>query len=174
MISGRGNCTANNAKSAPGYYAWDYGTRRSREIFRDDWEPFEQSGVEGIINHKLKLKVTIVSTDSGTCDKTRSPRNRTPKGPATERMTDLNGQYELLPREVKSSPDGYMWWELCVYDNGHEVRAELSTPIDFEGAHFIKFGERIFLVNPREWKDIRIIKPDASDPVEFDIDIRRK
>jgi hypothetical protein len=32
-VAARGGCTANNAKSAPGFYAWDGGIRRMREIF---------------------------------------------------------------------------------------------------------------------------------------------
>jgi hypothetical protein len=139
-----------------------------REIYRgfNGWEKFEENGVEGIINPKRKLKVTAVSTDEGTCDATVSPRNRTPKGPATERVTDLNSQFSFNFGTSTTSSDEYQTWELCTFDSGDDVRAELSCPVLFAGGHFIKFSERIFLIDPGEWKTIAIASPDEGSAIE--------
>src|SRR6266446_9520067 len=69
-IAGRAGTTDNDARSAPGYNAWSFPTRRLREVYRGfgSWDKFEENGVEGIINPDLKLKVVAVSTDEGTCD----------------------------------------------------------------------------------------------------------
>ncbi len=38
MVAARAACTANNSKSAPGYYAWDNGICRMRHIFvKEGW-----------------------------------------------------------------------------------------------------------------------------------------
>ncbi len=177
-VAGRGNCTDNNPKSSPGFYAWDFAITELRRLYRgkDGWDRFEENGVEGIVHHKRKLKITVVSTDFGTCDKLRSPRNRTPKGPATEKITDLNSQYELFPRsDIRRSEDGYQMYVICIFDDGAKVRAELSLPVRFLSNHFIKFSERIFLIGPDEWEKLSVRKdhegPSGSD---IEIKVRRK
>lgn len=174
-VAGRAGATDNDSRSAPGYNAWNSPVRRLREVYRgaNDWEKFEEDGVEGIVNHKRKLKVIPVSTDEGTCDPTCSPRNRTPKGPATGKVVDLNSQMSLFsPEALAAQRDGYQVWELCTFDNGNDVRAELSCPVDFSGAHFLKFSERIFLIDPGEWQKIAVMLEEGGEPIEPEV--RRK
>lgn len=173
-VAGRAEASDNDARSIAGINAWNYPTRRLREVFRANggWEKFEESGVEGIIHPKLKLKVIAVSTDEGTCDPSVSPRNRTPKGPATERITDLNSQFSFgFVDKPAGRIDEYQTWELCTFDDGDDVRAELSCPVVFASGRFVKFSERIFLINPGEWKTISIL-PDEG--IELAPSIKRK
>jgi hypothetical protein len=175
VVAGRANSTDNNARSSGGFNAWDYGIRRAREVYRGhkDWDKFEENGVEGIMNRRLKLKITVVSTDSA-CDPINSPRNRTPKGPATEKMIDLSVQGTLFPvEEAAETIDGYQFWEICVADDGNAVTAELSRPALFESKYLIKFSERIFLVEPGEWEKIGVVLPDASGS-DIEPAVRRK
>src|SRR5205085_1853972 len=105
MVAGRGACTANNSKSAPGYYAWDNGIYRMRHIFgKEGWINGCEEGVETIVNHELKKQITVMNTDDGTGDKKSSPRNRTPKGAANEKLTDLNDQFEMFKRHEVVRP----------------------------------------------------------------------
>ncbi|MEI9990295.1 MAG: hypothetical protein WDM86_09670 [Rhizomicrobium sp.] len=173
-VAGRADATDNDARFIGGINAWNYPTRRLREIYRghNGWEKFEENGVEGVINPKLKLKVLAASTDEGTCDPAISPRNRTPKGPATEKVIDLNAQYGFFPPPPAASKDDYQTWELCTYDNGDDVLAELSCPVLFASGHFLKFSERIFLIDPGEWKKIGITRPDEGEA--FEPTVRRK
>jgi hypothetical protein len=176
-VAGRGGCTANNAKSAPGYYAWDSGIRRMREIFgREGYENADEDGIEIIINRELKKKITVMNADVGTADKTRSPRNRTPKGPAAEKVVDLNDQLEMFKRhETSKRPkDPNAMWYLCVHDDGTTVRAELSRPIEFKSNYFVKFSERIFIIGPGDWEKIAIAAPPADAGPDLKIDVRRK
>jgi hypothetical protein len=173
-VGGRADATDNDARSAAGYNAWNYSTRRLRQVYRGfgGWEAFEENGVEGIRNPARKLKITAVSTDAATCDPTISPRNRTPKGPATQKVIDLNGQLSLFGGAgAGSEGDGFQSWELCTYDDGNDVRAELSLPVKFGSNHFIQFAERIFLIDPGEWKKIAVMPDDA---VEITPAVRRK
>jgi hypothetical protein len=177
MVAARGGCTANNAKSAPGFYAWDAGVRRMREIFgKEGWENGDEEGIETVINHELKKKVAILNADAGTGDKTRCPRNRTPKGPAAERAVDLNDQIELFKRhEIPEQPrDQNAVWYLCVFDDGKTVRAELSRPIEFDTVYFVKFSERIFILGPGDWEKIAISAPTIEPPLDLTINVRRK
>jgi hypothetical protein len=176
MVAGRGSCTSNNSKSAPGYYAWDYGIQRMRQMFgREGWINGYENGVETIENYDLKKKITVMSTDEGTADKSRSPRNRTPKGAANEKIVDLNGQFEMFKgHEVSEQPDHLPTWYLCTYDDGNTVRAELSRPTKFISNHFVKFEERIFIIQGDDWEKIAISAPAPDFGSDYQIDVRRK
>lgn len=178
-VAARGGCTDNDPKSAPGYEAWRVGTRLLREIFlRKEWEKYDLNGIEAIINHALKIRISLVNTDAGTGDISKSPRNRTLKGPATQKVTDLNNQAELpgipgLGDGIGDEP-GYEMWHLCVFDDGNLVRAELSCPIEFKSGFFVKFKERIFILGPGEWNDPDSRSKGRDFGQEVDIQIRRK
>ena len=86
-----------------------------------------------------------MNADDGTAEPTRSPRNRTPKGPAAEKVTDLNDQIEMFKRRETGAPDDQnAIWYLCIFDDGKTVRAELSRPIEFKSQYFVEYAERIF------------------------------
>lgn len=177
MVAGRGSCTSNNSKSAPGYYAWDYGIVRMRHMFgREGWQNGCEDGVEIIYHPELKKKITVMSTDEGTSDRSQSPRNRTPKGAANEKLADLNSQFELFKRhEVGAPPKDHLpIWYLCTYDNGTTVRAELSRPTKFMSNHFVKFEERIFIIKDDEWEKIALSTPASDFGTDYQIDVRRK
>lgn len=121
-----------------------------------------------------------MNADAGVCDLSRSPRNRTLKGPAAEKITDLNNQLDLFrrehPRQVKENV--FDLWQLCVFDDGKLVRAELSRPIDFSSGYFIEYSERIWILRPGEWERIAIKTLSESGGGdagrEIEINIRRK
>lgn len=176
-VAARGGCTANNAKSAAGFYSWDAGIRRMREIFvKEGWEIGDEDGIETIFNSELKKKITVMNADDGTADITRSPRNRTPKGPAAEKVTDLNDQIEMFKRHETGTPENQnAIWYLCVFDDGKTVRAELSRPIEFRSQYFVGYAERIFILGPGEWEKIALSFP-QTDPEagDLNIEVRRK
>ncbi len=178
MVAARGGCTDNNAKSAPGFYAWDAGVTRMRQIFRrEGWEIVCEDGIEFIVNHDLKKKITVMNTDAGTANKFRSPRNRTIKGPAAEKIADLNDQLEMFKSgEMTAAPDDeYARWYLCAFDNGEKVRAEISRPTAFMSGYFVSFSERIFILQDDDWEKIALASPVvAGSDQELEINVRRK
>ena len=102
-VAGRGGATDNDPRSAGGQLAWILGTRRMREVFRKKGLDKEVlNGVETVVDHLRMNRFVVVSTDNGTSDPNRSPRNRTEKGPASEQITDLNN--ELL-RPFSQAPN---------------------------------------------------------------------
>jgi hypothetical protein len=181
MVAARASCTIDNPKASPGFLSWDAGIARMRQIFRrEGWESGDDNGVEHIFNNDFRKKITVMNADSGVCDLNKSPRNRTIKGPAAEKITDLNNQLDLFrrehPREVKEGVADF--WSLCVFDDGQLVRAELSRPIEFNSRYFIEYSERIWILRPGEWERIAIESPSEGDGKgagqDFEINIRRK
>ena len=49
---------------------------------------------------------------------------------------------------VSRIPGAYVSWYICVYNEGDEVRAELSCPVEVEFGYVKDFHERIILVGP--------------------------
>lgn len=177
-VAARAACTDDNPLSAPGFRAWDAGTARMRRIFRKEgWEKDDTDGVPSIVHRELRKKIVVMNSDAGTADATRSPRNRTLKGPAAEKVTDLNGQLELFKRrEIAKEPsDLIATWHLCIFDDGKLVRCELSRPVLFKSGFFISFSERIFILRPGDWEKVAISSSagDQSGP-KLQIDVRRK
>ncbi|MGC1863013.1 MAG: hypothetical protein WA733_18310 [Methylocystis sp.] len=176
-VAARARCTENNAKSAPGYYAWDGATARSRQIFRrEGWEKGDHNGIETIWNRDLKKMVAIMNTDAGTCDVMRSPKNRTWKGPACDQIVDLNNQGLLFKKEEMGplAELPYSLWYLCIFDDAGKVRAELSTPVEYRGGYIIEYSERIFILRDGEWEKVIIESGSDNDGQDFEINIVRK
>jgi len=119
-----------------------------------------------------------MSTDSGTSDRNQSPRNRTIKGPASEKVVDLNNQYEMFKRNeiAPFEEPPYSLWYLCIYDNGSKVLAELSRPVEFKAGYISKFSERIFILRDGDWEKVVLTPADDQPAYDDDlkIDVRRK
>ena len=178
-VAARARCTTDSPRSAGSYYAWAAATTRLRQLFRPQgWDRGDEDGIETVINHERKLKIAILSTDHGTADINRSPKNRTIKGPASERVVELNNQMELFAPEemgpIAESP--YSMWYVCIYDDGSRVRCELSKPITFLGGFITKYSDRIFVLQDGDWEKVVLTQSDSA-PTQYDnleIDVRRK
>jgi hypothetical protein len=176
-VAARARCTTDNARSAPGYYAWDAATARARKTFRrEGWEKGDHEGLETIWNRDHRKMVAVMNTDAGTADLLRSPRNRTYKGPASQKVVDLNNQIEMFRHsEVALKPSSEMeLWYLCIYDDQGKVRAELSRPSEFNSGYVVKYSERIFILEAGDWERVIIESVDGSVGQDFEINVRRK
>ncbi len=176
-VAARASCTDDNPLSSPGFRAWDAGTARMRRIFRrEGWDKDDQDGVPSIIHRELKKKIVVMNTDLGTADRLRSPRNRTLKGPAAEKVTDLNNQLEMFKRReiIREPAHPIATWHLCIFDDGKLVRCELSRPELFKSGFFLLFSERIFILRPGDWEKVVIATPGDQPNQELRIDVRRK
>ncbi len=77
--------------------------------------------------------------------------------------------------EVSRPPQDHLpIWHLCTFDDGETVRAELSRPIKFVSKYFVKFEERIFIIQGDEWQKIAITTPAPDAGSDYQIDVRRK
>jgi hypothetical protein len=133
------------------------------------------------------MRIAVANTDdaTGIDSVSASPQNRSKKGTATDRAVDGNQQslfgdfppdgnmVLFTPRERHSK--SYATFYLCVFNEGDDVRAELSYPVEVTNGFFVGFSERIILIKPGEWSPS---PSDNRDPdngeMEFDIPVRRK
>lgn len=176
-VAARAGCTENDARSAGGFYAWNAATAEARRIFlREGWVKGDEDGIETIENADLNVMVAVMNTDGGTCDQRRSPRNRTLKGAASEKIVDLNGQEEMFVREEMAGrpvPQASSWY-LCIYDDGTNVRAELSRPEEFRGGYIVKYSERIFILREGDWEKVVLDNDADGDEGGYEVNVRRK
>jgi hypothetical protein len=174
-VAARAGCTENDARSAPGFYAWNAATARARQIFRrEGWEKGDHEGIETIWNADHRKMIAVMNCDAGTCALDRVPHNRTPKGNASDKVVALNTEMfkpsEMTPLERRP----YSFWYLCIFDDGRQVRAEISRPVEYKGNQIVDYSERIFILQDGEWERIIVETPSADDGQDFDIDVRRK
>ena len=174
-VAARARCTADSPRSAGSFYAWAAATTRLRQVFRPQgWDIGNEDGIETVVNHERKLKIAVLSTDQGTANSDRSPKNRTIKGPASEKVVRLNNQLELFtPEEMGSTIESqYATWYLCIYDDGSRVRAELSKPVGFVAGFIEKFRERIFVLQGGDWERVVLTLPDNTATLHDDLEIK--
>jgi len=186
MAAAGSECTENDPSGARGWRRWQMGTRRNREVHLATgfWRRDEIDQVPSIVNDELRIRMVVCNTDDGTCISGREPKNRSKRGPATDRAVSSNQgsfwEYGTLEDKVvalrKSDPESsdYQTWHLCAYHEGDELRAELSFFVETSAGFFEKTRERIFLLGgefePSE--PVKKKKPDLD--ADFDIPVSRK
>jgi len=153
MVSARRNVTSNHPPGSAGWFAWAEGTCRSREIFLPlGWERNEESRISSI--HKGQIRIAVCNTDEGTGVLKSQPMNRSKKGAGTEYVVSLNqGVFaDILEAASKviqipgAFDEKVVYWYLCVYCEGDDIRAELSCPLKCKRGFFVSFRERIILI----------------------------
>jgi hypothetical protein len=147
MVSARADCTPNDPPGSRGWSSYRMGTRRLREEFltEDGWEKDDTDQIASIVNKKIGLRIVVANTDDATGieDGERFPQNRSKKGAATDRIVQSNQlsfmdalDESLTVIALRSSEQirrPIITWYVCVYNEGDEVRAEFSCPVDVEG-----------------------------------------
>lgn len=191
MAGARADTTENDPPGSAGWSAWRMGIRRSREVTLHnrrfpDWERDETGQVSSVVNRKLGVRLLVANTGDGTGIEAedRYPQNRSKKGGATDRLVQTNqGVFEFMeqasnvvafPKAVDAA-QGVASWYVCVYSEGSEVRAEVSSPIGIEGGFFTGFHKRIIIVGEGGLgvDPVKNKKPD-NIVVDFDIPVTRK
>lgn len=186
MAAAGSECTENDPSGARGWRRWQMGTRRNREVHlaTGRWRREEVDQVPAIVNDDLRIRMVVCNTDDGTCIGDREPKNRSKRGPATDRAVSNNqttfwdyGTLEdkvvpLRKREVDAAD--YQTWYLCCYHEGDDLRAELALFIQTAAGYFEKTSERIFLLGG-EFEPLgtgKKTKPDLDS--DFEIPVSRK
>jgi hypothetical protein len=191
MVSARADCTPNDPPGARGWSSWKLGTRRVREelLTEDGWEKDETDQISSILNKALGIRIVVSNTDDATGieHNERIPQNRSKKGAATDRVVQVNqGSFfhiledSLKVVHLKSAPKKaipIVTWYLCVYNEGEEFRAELSSPVGLDGGFFTDFVERIILIGPDGGDGAPVRRrfgEGDSGGTDFDIPVTRK
>lgn len=185
VASARASVTPNDPAGTRGYLGWQMGTRRLREVHAglDGWEKDDTDQVPTIKNDHLGIRIAILNTDDGTCIGTLNPKNRSKKGPATDKAVDVNqGSFlDVLEESIsKVTPilsktsETFLTYYLCVYQEGDDVRGELSLATQTSSGFLTGFSERVFVIGGEAGDPDGITRKSASDDSEFDIPVSRK
>jgi len=163
--------------TTPGTFAYIYGTRALRRLFRaKGWARNRSNGIESVYDAERGIKIIFQNADSA-ADLSRDPRAISGKGNAAKRAVDL-GQGNLFPEieeeDVKEATAA-IWYFLVYIDlDNDDIRAELSRPRKIEESQFYGFHERIFVIKKGDLDPFTFDAEDDEPPQEFDVNITRK
>ncbi len=182
VATARLSTTPNDPAGAKGYLGWQMGSRRLRDLHvgQDGWDRDDTDQVPAIINSSIGVRIAVMNTDNATCIEALSPKNRSKKGPVTDKVADINqGTFiDVLDESVarvhkRTKEESFATYFLCVYQEGDDLRGELSLAVETSAGYIAKYDERIFILGgeavPPE--PVKKKRPDESD---FDIPVRRK
>jgi hypothetical protein len=180
VVAARADAVENDPATAEGQFAYIYGTRFSRALFRTKgYLLYRQDNIEGVEHPERNLKIIYQSVDLA-ASWLHDPRPLSAKGSGSDRIIDSAQGSLFTPDQlayaeaIKFEPINTGVWYFCVSVDGDDVRAELSLPSAIENGAFGRFIERIFIVGGGEWGDLMMkLQPDAT-PAEFQPVITRK
>jgi hypothetical protein len=177
VAGARADAVDNDPLSAEGQFAYIFGTRATRALWRQKgWVLHRAENIESVRHPKLDWLVTYQSVDVA-ASTLQWPRAISGKGAGANRFIDaaqgdLFGDESAGRSSFKSENLGA--WFFCVSVSGGDVRAELSRPIGVAGGNFEGFIERIFVIRHGEWPELCVTRLPAGDPAEFEPIITRK
>lgn len=167
--------------TAAGTLRWHETVRMLRQgLVADGWELSDTRGSPRAISPTGNIAVVPVSGTADTGRADGAPRTARPRGPASSRAVQINGQLEfdlaaLLPDMAAETTDTVQTWFLLYYrTQGDRLRAELSLPIRISDEGVVdRWHERIVLPD-RTFESKLVVPRDAGggDDVEFDIAAR--
>lgn len=179
VVGARAEAVVDDPLSAEGQFAYIYGTRHLRALFKPKkWTIHREQNVEAVKHPSLNLRIVYQSVDIAASE-LHSPRAVSGKGAGADRIINtaqgslftkaqLDGERPVVLAPVNSGV-----WFFCVSVDGDDVRAELSLPSSIEGGNFRGFVERIFIVGDGDW-DMSKVVPDAGEAVEFEPVVTRR
>ncbi|OJY38677.1 MAG: hypothetical protein BGP06_09420 [Rhizobiales bacterium 65-9] len=177
VVAARSDAVADDPASAEGLFAYIYGTRGVRRVFRaKGWIRHRHENIESVRHPDRPLQIVYQSVDLASSN-IHTPLAVSGKGSGADRIID-EGQGCLFVDEKSATspfdPINSGVWFFCVSVNGDDVRAELSLPAGVSGGNFNGFIERIFIIRDGEWAGIHVTESGGLDPTEFEPVVSRK
>jgi hypothetical protein len=174
----RADAVENDPLSAEGQFAYIYGTRSTRALWRrKGWLLHRAENIESIRHPKLDWLITYQSVDLA-ASVPHWPRAVSGKGAGADRFIDAaQGDLFASAESARIShfkPENLGAWFYCVSVNGDDVRAELSRPIGVGGGNFEGFIERIFIIREGEWPKLALMPLPEGGTAEFEPIVTRK
>ena len=177
VAGARADAVDNDPLSAEGQFAYIFGTRATRALWRrKGWLLHRAENIESVRHPKLDWLVTYQSVDLAASP--HEPRAISGKGAGADRFIDAaQGDLfasEELTRTSRFKPENSGAWFYCVSVNGDDVRAELSRPTGVGGGNFDGFVERIFIIRDGERPKLSVMPLPEGGPTEFEPVVTRK
>jgi hypothetical protein len=175
VVGARADAVDNDPLSAEGQFAYIFGTRSTRALWRaKGWLLHRSENIESVRHPKLDWLVTYQSVDLA-ASLTYEPKAVSGKGAGADRF--IANQGELFPTDESASefkPENLGAWFYCVSVNGEDVRAELSRPLGVGSGNFDGFYERIFIIREGEWPGLSVMPLPEGGATEFEPVVTRK
>lgn len=180
VVAARADAVDDDPVTAAGQFAYIFGTRHLRAVFRQKkYLRHREQNIEGVKHPDRELKIIYQSVDIAALD-SHWPQAISGKGSAADRIIDA-GQGSLFTREelerlnpATIAPVNKGVWFFCVSVNGDDVRAELSLPAAIEGGNFKGFIERVYILRGDEWASLRAAPKPDRDAAEFEPTVTRR
>lgn len=180
VAGARADAVDNDPVTAEGQFAYIFGTRYTRAVWRrKGWLLHREEGIESVKHPKRDWKIIYQSVDIA-ASLIPEPRAISGKGAGADRLIDT-AQGSLFTPEQLAAWNASRWtpmnsgaWFYCVSVNGDDVRAELSLPIGVGGGNFEGFIERIFIIRDGEWPELAMMPLPEGGPTEFEPVVTRK
>jgi len=179
VVGARADAVENDPVTAEGLFAYIFGTRYLRALFRTKgWLLHRELNIETVQHPNRSLKIIYQSVDLA-ASKHHDPQAISGKGSGADRIIDsaqgslFTDEQLVAGNKTFGKIDSGVWF-FCVSADGEHVRAELSLPLSIEDGNFKGFIERIFLVcDDDEWSGF-VSKHDEAAAAEFEPTITRK
>jgi len=180
VVAARADTVDNDPATAAGLFAYIYGTRHMRDVFRrKKYLLHRERNIEAVKHPDRDLRIVYQSVDLAAVE-SHTPQAISGKGSAAHDIVDLS-QGNLFTQEelerlnpITIQPVNTGVWFFCVSVNGDDVRAELSLPAQIRKGNFKQFIERIFLVRGGEWPSIKIAPKPVIEAVEAEPQVTRR
>lgn len=180
VVGARADTVDDDPVTAEGQFAYIYGTRHLRALFKTKkWIRFSERNIESVRHPDRMLKLVYQSVDQAATDH-HSPRAISSKGSGTDHVID-EAQGNLFSREqlegpaiINLQPINTGVWFFCVSVDRDDVRAELSLPSAIENGNFRDFIERIFILRPGEWPRHKIKRVMPAEIAEAEPIVTRR
>jgi hypothetical protein len=180
-VAARNDSVPDDPINAPGQFAYIYGTRGVRMLFRPKgYVTDRRDNIESVVHPKTRIRVIYQNTDTA-AQPFRSPKAISDKGSAVERMIDLAEPF-LFPdmeeerriklEEAKRHENETVWF-LCVASDETGIWVEISRPRRLENHQFSEFIERIILLQGGDVPPPQLRYDDEPEQ-EYEIVVSRK
>lgn len=163
-------------KTAKGQFAYIYGVRTLRQVFRPaGYEAISSQNIESVYDSKNQRKIMFQSVDCA-CIESRAPKAISEIGSGKELVienaqTFLFKDMEDAERERQARLTAFQRaeaWYLCVAFVNNTVSIELSRPRGVENKQFADdFVERIFILRDGDGPSGLINLVDDLPPIEI-------
>ncbi len=175
-------CTAFDPPIMAGFMRYGRTIRFLREdLIAAGWDFDNPRNFCRTIHPTRKFAVVATSGDEGTGDPTLTPTTKYPKGYATVRAVETNGQLALdFPgfqiEDPVSEVEQLSTWFLLYRVTDEEICAEISLPHDMVGGNITDWIERIILpALPREDAALAVVaEPDDDDQGQYVVEVNRR
>jgi hypothetical protein len=174
----RDGCTANDAPSAPGFYAWAGTVRALRDILMPRrWTRNDDVCYSRVISPDRTVAIAVVTGDDGTGKRGANPRTKYPKGAATQAAVSCNQQSlrfeEFAPVEDEGTAETWITWMLLRKRTGDSIFAELSLPLSMTRDGQVESWQTRIILDPILIDPNIEIEDDSSEP-PIDVPVRRR